>query len=294
MSIKHFIQEVEKGLKSPVYLLYGEDIFLLKEAFLMCAHTIPEADRSLSLNVFDLEDKEMSAPAEEMLDVLNTLPFMGNRRVVIIENIQVLLKRDAELLQGYIANPSPYALLILLHKGILKGQFKDLEKKTKTIPLDIRQQDIPLWIKEKTRQKGFDITNKAVEHLIGILGPDIGLISSEIEKFTLLEKKQVDVNDIIGLVRGNSDYDVFDLVNALKKRDKERVFRISKILMETNEAQSLLGAINWHYGRMASHESGNRAYYDRVFNLLNEADIRIKTSGGVFPVEYLLIRLLQI
>lgn len=295
MSINHFIQEFEKGLQLPAYFLYGEDPFLLKEASMMCAQTIPKEDRSFSFDVFDIEDREYLPPFADIIDLLNLMPFVGNRRVVVIENIQSLTKNDTGMIEAYIANPSPYALLVLLYRGALKDQFKAINKKTKAISLDIRQQDLPSWIKEKARRKGLDITDRAIAYLSGILGYDVGLISSELEKLILIGKSRIDTQDIIEIVKGNSDYDAFDLVNALKSKDRDRAFRISKILQETQETFNIIGAINWHYSRMASSDrSRGRSYYSKVFSLLNEADIRTKTSGGVFPLEYLLIRLLQL
>lgn len=295
MSIKHFIHEIEKGLHSTVYLLYGDEPYLLKEASIMCSQTIPEQDRSFCLDVIDLEDKDQAIPFAQVLDVLNTMPFIGSRKVVVIENIQALAKKEMILLDGYVSNPSPYSLLVLLHRGALKGQFKDMDKKVRLLSLDIRQQDLPLWIKEKARQKGLDLTNRATEYLIDIMGYDVGLISSELEKFMLLGKNRIDIQDIIEVVKGNSDYNAFDLASALKSKDRERVFRISRKLQQTQEPFNIIGAINWQYSKMASFDRDkNRSYYDKVFSLLNEADIKIKTSGGTFPLEYLLIRLLQL
>jgi len=128
---------------------------------------------------------------------------------------------------------------------------------------------------------------------MGVLGPDVGLLSSELEKLALIGKGHIDTQDIQSIVRGSGDYDVFDLVNALRDKDADKVFRVARILQTTQESYGLLGAINWHYTRMATREQGRKAYYARVFQLLNEADIRIKTSGGTFPLEYLLVRLLQ-
>lgn len=294
MSINHFISEIEKGLMLPAYFLYADDQYLLKEASVISAGKIPESDRAFSLDVFDLDGIDEVPPFEQIVDVLNTPAFMGKRRLVVIENLQELTKKNLETLEKYISNPSPYTVLLLLHLGGPKALFKDLMKKVKTIPIDIRQNELPAWIREKARQKGFTIANDAVEYLLGIVGPDIGLISSELEKFTLIGKTHIDVRDITGIVGGSIDYGAFDLVNALRDKDRERVFMISKALQETQESYGLLGAINWHYSRMYAKDRGKAAYYNKVFELLNDADIRIKTSGGAFPIEYLLIRLLQI
>jgi DNA polymerase-3 subunit delta len=294
MSMKHFIKEVEKGLESPVYFLYADDPFLLKEASVMGAGIIPEGERAFSVTVFDLDSIDETPPLEQILDVANTPPFMAGKRVVAIENVQELAKKDMGSLEAYVSNPFPSTILILLHQGNPKAQWKDLMKKTKAVLLDIRQQDLPFWIKEKARQKGLDITQNAIEYLLGMIGPDVGLISSELEKFTLIGKSFIDTGDIAPLVRSGSDYDVFDLVNALRDKDAKKVFRVAKNLQETQEPYGLLGAINWHYTRMSSGDKGRTSYYDRVFQVLNEADVRIKTSGGTFPLEYLLIRLLRI
>jgi len=294
MSIKHFIQEIEKGLKARVYFLYAEDPYLLKEASIMAEGIVPEGERDFSVNLFDLDGIDDVPPFEQIMDAVNTIPFMGQQKVVIIENIQELAKKDMEHLERYTANPSPYSILILLHRGSPKAQFKELMKKAKATPLDVRPQELPLWIKEKALRKGFEITNEAVEYLLGIIGPDIGLLSSELEKVTLMGKSRIDTVDIMDIVRGSNDYDVFDLVNALKDRDTQKVFKVAKTLQETQESYGLLGAINWHYSRMFFRDKGRTAYYDKVFELLNEADVRIKTSGGTFPLEYLLVRLLRI
>ncbi len=294
MSINQFISEVEKGLKSSAYFLYADDRYLLKEASSMGAAKIPDAERAFALDVFDLDGIDEIPPIEQIVDVLNTPAFMGKQRLVVIENIQELAKKSLEHLEKYISNPSPYTVLVLLHLGSPKALFKDLMKKVKTISLDIRQNELPSWIREKARKKGFTIADDVVDYLLGIVGPDIGLISSELEKFTLIGKAHIGVRDIMDVVGGSADYGAFDLVNALRDKDRERVFMISKALQETQESYGLLGAINWHYSRIYAKDRSRTAYYNKVFELLNDADVRIKTSGGAFPLEYLLIRLLQI
>jgi DNA polymerase III delta subunit len=115
-------------------------------------------------------------------------------------------------------------------------------------------------------------------------------LSSEIEKLALSGKTSLDVEDIIECIRGNGGYGVFDLINALKVKDANSVFRIYRSLSEVQEPHSLLGALNWHYGRGTT----NPKERERVFDLLNEADLMIKSTGGAFPVEYLLVRLLRL
>jgi hypothetical protein len=172
VSITHFFQEIKRGLPKPVYLLYAEDQFFLKEASLIAAGTIDEAERDFCFSRSDLSGIDGSPSFAQILDTVNMIPFMANRSIAVIENIQEIPKRDMALLEGYVANPSPFATLILLHRGGLKDRFKPFSAKVRSIPLDIRQKDLPLWVKENAKQKGIELTERAVDYLLGIIGPD--------------------------------------------------------------------------------------------------------------------------
>jgi len=297
MSIKNFLQEIEKGLTSPAYLLYADDQYLVDEALSAVKRTISGAEIDFNFNVFDLDPVDSVQTPEQITDTLNTIPFWGRRRYVVIKNSQKLSGKDFKKLQAYIASPSPDAVLIMLYIGAVKKELRENLKGVKTICLDMREQELPFWIKEKARQRGLAIKDEAIEYLIGIVGTDIGLLSSEIEKLTFLVTETITINDIREIVEGSRDYSVFDLTKALREKNTERVFRIYRVLSETTEAYNLLGAINWQYSRMSiqmDNSSCQKKYYHRVFELLNDADIQIKSSGGAYPMEYLLVRLLQL
>jgi DNA polymerase-3 subunit delta len=287
MSIKKFFDELQKGLKAPVYLLYSEEGYLLKEALSAVKKTVPEAERDFLYHVFDMDSPE--APGvEQIIDVLYTVPFLGGRKVVAVDNSQKIPDKEIKKLVPYISSPSPDSLLIILYTGALKKAHREALKGARPIPMEIKERDFPLWLRERASQSGLSLTPQAVEYLMGTIGPDAGLLSSEVEKLTLSGKKKLDVDDIREIVKGAGGYDVFDLIDALKAKRPDEVFRIYRVLSETQEPYSLLGAINWHYGRFPAKDR------KRVFTLLHEADFMIKSSGGAFPLEYLLVRLLQL
>ncbi|GAB4388489.1 MAG: DNA polymerase III subunit delta [Thermodesulfovibrionales bacterium] len=291
MSIKKFYDELRAGLKAPVYLFTSEDPFLLKEAELSVKGSIPEAERDFLFHTFDMDPPEQAPSVERVLDALNTVPFFRGKakQVVAVENAQKVPNEEAKKLAAYIAEPSPYSVLVLLHAGAVKKALAPALKGAKAFALDIREGDFPVWIREKAAAKGLVLTREAVDYLMGTFGPDAGLLSSEIEKLSLAGKGKLDAGEVSEIVKGPGGYDVFDLIAALRAKKPDRVFKIYRALSETQEPHALLGALNWHYGRAAT----GREEKARVFGLLNEADFMIKSSGGAFPVEYLLVRLLQ-
>ncbi|MEW6003418.1 MAG: DNA polymerase III subunit delta [Nitrospirota bacterium] len=297
MSFQTFLQVIEKGLPSPVYLLSAIDPFLQREAIEEIRKLIPDEERDFNLNIFDLSLlKEENLPFDRILDAANTVSFFGRRRFVIVTgNLEKLSKKEIEMLERYISNPAPNSVFLIIHCGLLKREIRQRFATLKPISLDMRETEIPGWLEQKTKIKGLELSDEVVDYLIGLTGSDLGLLSSEIEKIALFGKSNITISDLSDIIEGSRSYSVFDLVDALKMRDVERVFGIYKILKETTEAHSLIGALNWQYGRDSLSQSRpGKEYLFKVFELLNDTDIDIKSSGRSFPVEYLLIKLLRL
>lgn len=296
MSIKTFLQEIDKGLTSPAYLLYADNEYPIEEALSAVKRTIPEAEMAFNFNVFDMDSADSIPTAGEITDTLNTVSFFGSRRYVVVRNLQRISTKEFKKFQSYIANPSPNSVFLMSYTGTLKKEMKESTKGLKTICLDIRENDLPVWIKEKIRQKGITIKDDAVGYLIGVVGNDIGLLSSEVEKLASFGNETITISGIKEIIEGSRDYSVFDLTNALREKNIEKVFRIYRTLSETTEPYNLLGAINWHYSKMSmqANDTRQRKDFSRAFELLNDADIQIKTSGGTYPMEHLLVRLLRL
>jgi len=298
MSFQAFLNEIEKGLPHPIYLLYASDPFLNREAIRATKKFIPDEEKDFNLNIFDSSrGAGESVPFDQILSAANTAPFFGKRRfIIILGNLQGLFKKDIKKLDSYISNPAPHTVLLIFHEGALTKDMRERFKVFKTFPLDIREAEITSWIIQRARLKGLDISTDVADYLLGLLGPDLGLLAAEIEKIHLLGKQRVCVDDISEIIGGEGFYTPFDLMEALEKKNNEKVFRIYKALRETTEDYSLIGILNWLYGRKLRSKGSQKGneYFLKVFEILNSADLDIKSSGRDFPMEYLLFRLLRL
>jgi len=298
MSFRAFLQETEKGLPLPVYLFTASDMFLQAEATDTIKRLVPEAERDFNFHVFDLEASgDEYAAFEKILEVVNTVSFFGGKRYTILQgNLLKLTKKELASLHVYSANPAPNSVFILLHNGVFTSEAKGKFLTLKPVSLDLRESEIPQWIQQRAQRKGLEISDEIAEYLIGIIGTDLGLLSSEIEKISLLGKKRVDIDDISDIVTGMRLYSIFDLVNALRQKDAEKAFSIYKTLRDSSEDYSLIGALNWQYSRelhVKKSKSANE-YLLKVFELLSQIDRDIKSSGRSFPMEFLLLKLLRL
>ena len=297
MSFRAFLDEIKKGLPAGNYILSSSDPFLHSEALYGIRGLVPVGEQDFNFQVFDLLNlKEGSLVFDQVLDELNTVPFFGGRKFVVIENSNKLLKKDLKKLEAYLQNPSESSTLVLLNAGAVKKDMKDQLKGLKAISLDISEQEIPSWLKSKAKSKDVELSDGAANYLIGTIGTDLGLLASELDKCSLIGKSRVEKEDIAEVIEGKRTYNAFALIDAIRARDREKVFRIYRILQQTEEPYSLLGALNWQYSRSVSEKTTpqDRLYYCDIFRELNRADKDIKSSGSPYPMELLLVKLLQI
>jgi DNA polymerase III delta subunit len=290
LSIKAFYTEFSKGLKAPAYLIHSDESFLLKEVLFDIKGKVPDEEIDFRFDAFDMESAESSAPIEQVLDLLNTMSFMGGRRIVIVEGMKKLKVAELDPIKKYLENPSPDALLVMLYEGKPKKATKDRLAAAKTIPMTLSERELPIWLQERASRKDISFTKDAIEYLIGTIGTDAGLLSAEIEKFAMIGKKKLNRDDLAEIIKGYGDFDAFDLVAALRSKNAEQVFKVYTVLSQTQEPYSLLGVLNWHYGKTPLGQK-ERA---KVFALLNEADLQVKSSGGTYPLELLFSKLLRL
>jgi len=297
MSFRNFTDEIKKGMPSSNYLLVSSDYFLQTEAVSLIKGLVPPGERDFNFHSFDLLSTDTDKlPFEQILDVLNTVSFFSGRKFVVIENVQKLLKKDLQKLENYLLAPSTGSVMILLNAGAVKKEMKERVKGAKQIILDIREREVPAWLQERARLKGSEISEATASYLLGVVGPDLGMLSSELEKLILTGSPKIEKKDIVELVEGRRTYSAFALIDAIKARDAEKTFQIYGVLKETEEPYSLMGALNWQYGQSVGSggSPADRNYYYKVFELLHKADVAVKSSGTFFPVELLLLKLLRL
>lgn len=309
---KRFEKELQKGFPGPWYFLCSKEIFFLEEAQAKVTDAvISPQHRDFNYDVF-----YPSASPQEILNVAFTLPFLAPRRLVILKDFHHFSKTQIKALSPCFMKPNDTTCMLILSP---KEPKLDFNIAAHVYTFNIRESEIPVWLRQKAGIKGIKLSSDAVEYLIESVGPDICLLNMEIEKLALSGLKTIEGKDIIastGMIRG---YTSFDLVDSLISGQKTRAFRILKTLVEgrSSEAPAIIGALNWHYRQFYTlwvnkgkrlPRMKNASYnallkyiplftqenFYSVFQNLHEADLGIKTSGRPeLALEILLIKLLQ-
>lgn len=168
---------------------------------------------------------------EQIISESKQFPFGAEKRVVIIKEAQHL--KNIEVLDSYLDNPQPSTVLVISYKGKSidkrKKFGKNLAKRCVVFESKkLYDNKIPTWILEYVKEKGFSIDNSATAVLAEYLGADLSKITNELDKLMLVVKKdeQITTKLIEYHIGISKDYNVFELQNALGKKEVVKANRI--------------------------------------------------------------------
>ncbi len=284
MSLRAFIAELRQGLPEPVYLFYGPEPFWLYEARQMLKGLVPPEAREFACLDMDASEPEFSLP--QALEALRSIPFLGKRMVLCLQNVQALKVAELKRLRQYVEAPVRQNLLALF--ALSK---RPPLRCPRTFHLRLSEGEMVEWLRHRATGEGLVLSQQAAACLLELTGQEPGLAASELGKLSGLGKRHIEVEDIRALCRMMGQHSAFELAEAFRRRDAELALRVCQDIEAATDVLMALGALN---AQVASDKRlGPREKY-RAFQLLKEANLRARTSAKTFRLQAVVLRLLRI
>ena len=184
---------------------------------------------------YDLEECNIL----DVLTELNTYSLFATRKIVYANNATFLtadkseINHDIDEFTKYINNPSDNILILACRKLDGKKNIAKLVKeKFKIIDVNVNYQD---YIKEKT--KGYKMSTSDIIYFLSLVTEDIDRINNELDKLMMLkdDTKEITKEDIDLIVVKKIDDNIFDLIEAIIKKDKKRSLTIYNDIVSYGE-----------------------------------------------------------
>lgn len=221
-----------------VNVLIGKNSFLVLEKL----NEKISSTKVEEINIVTYDLLENSS--DDVIEDLRTVSFFSENKVVIVKNLDSLLKADELSTNDWIKyldkpNPEVFLFIVLnemldensvLGKAIFKRAF--IEKID-----DLSETDFPVYIKKMVKKLNFEITDKACRELLERTNYDLNLIKQELDKLMLynFNSLSIDVDSVILLVSRNLEENIYELTNNLIEGNNSKVIEIYYDLLARNE-----------------------------------------------------------
>ncbi|MGM9879330.1 MAG: DNA polymerase III subunit delta [Bacilli bacterium] len=182
---------------------------------------------------------------KRIIEDLNTVSLFG-LKLVIVFNIEKL--EDASCFVKYLDNQSDNTLVLISYKELDKRKKITKVLKEKTKYQELFNYDFSKFIKDNLDD--YKMSNMAINVLISYCDNNLKRVSNELEKLKIykINEKEITIDDVKNLIKKGYDSTIFNLIDAINLKDKDRIYKIYKELLEENETEEkILYTIANHY-----------------------------------------------
>jgi len=224
------------------YLFYGDNTYLINRKLNEWVLKFSESQFG-DLNISYLEGNSFTS--EDYQKSISTLPFLGDKRLIIIKNF--LQSNKDELLRKHITESfkkiPESSIVLFIEQGIpdmRTSLFKALNKPKYSFKLSaISPEKLGFWIQNKVREEDSEITPEAMTKLQVFVGPDLWRLENEIKKLSLLAKSQkrktILPEDIEKMVNAENGSNVFQFIDAVAQTDSKKALLALDSLINAGE-----------------------------------------------------------
>ncbi|MBU0638507.1 MAG: DNA polymerase III subunit delta [Planctomycetes bacterium] len=235
-----------KGDKPPIVAVFGDEEFRKAAALQQALDALlpPEVDRALALCTYDgSQNEDQGGPAwASVMDDLATLPFLSERRVVVIREADKFISACRERLERYLAAPAPTGTLILecrslprntrLYKAIQAagGRVCECKKLVGRALID--------FVVGEAHARKKNIDHAVAARIVELTGSEQGMLSAEIEKLALYaaDRPAITDQDVADLVGQSREEKIFPVMDAAAAGRLSHALRLWHQVLATDPA----------------------------------------------------------
>lgn len=220
------------------YLIYGNDYGLIKR----------EIDK-ITNDIIDVVKYDLSASnVSEVIEEASCMSLFGDKKVVIGENALFLtgtntsVNHDIDYLTSYVnaENHDNIVILTVVQDKLdeRKKIVKLLKKNVTVIHKETKdEKDLPKFVIKEFLNNGYKIDYKTASYFVDYVGKNVDILLSEINKMIIYKDtdKEIFIEDILNISSKGFNDNVFDLSDAIMKKDFKKIFSCYNDLMILKE-----------------------------------------------------------
>ena len=252
------IQEIEKQLKQkkilPVYYLFGEDSYSIQTTFEAIEKTVsPFITSDFDKEVLYGENQTFAG----IVGLASTFPFGSEKKLIIVKQAEKL--KDKKELVNYLKIPTDFTVLVFLHEGTISNTesepYKTLANQGYLFEArELKGKSLIEWLISTAEKNGKIISYDNAQLLTDISGENRNTLEAQLEKIFIYigDNKEITIDTIRGLSTSLKQYTIFDLQNAIGKKNKSAALKIVFNLLKNGmEPIQIIAMVNKYFTGLA-------------------------------------------
>jgi DNA polymerase-3 subunit delta len=209
------------GDLKPVYLIFGDEELLLQHAVRRLRDRLSKvADLDFNYDVFEGD----STDADTIVAAANTLPFMSEKRLIVVHDVDKMPTAGLARLAEYSADPAEHACLVLVARKLARNTklFKAVEAVGVVAEYKSpRPSEYPASVVAMFEARGKRVDAEAATTLVRAVGRNLRKLETEVDKIVAFSGDAVSLtrDDIAGVMSVVAPVSVFEFLDALCTRD---------------------------------------------------------------------------
>jgi DNA polymerase III subunit delta len=240
-----FRRQFDQGAIRPVYLFQGPETFLIAEAIEHVKQTLikPETE---DFNYAKFSGKD--TPAADIVDQAQTIPFLNDRRLVVLTEVDAMPASEQNRMLTYLADPNQTTCLIMTAAKLDKRKkfAQMLNTQAEVVQFwKLFERDVPRWISNRAKRAGYSMKPQVAAYLAELVGNDLRQLENELKKIMAYSNTHdisLDaVQQVVGDVR---EHDIFELLDAVSEGNVVETLRIlNQLLVEGEQPLKILAMV---------------------------------------------------
>ena len=247
-----------------VYLLFGEEDYLIASYKKRLRQAVIRPEDTMNYGYFE----GAGINVEELVDLAQTMPFLSDKRLLIVEN-SGFFKTAPDMLAEYLSRIPESTCIVFAEKEVDKRSkmFKAVKENGYAAQLDTQDTEtLKKWILMQVKKEESQITSGAMQLFLQYTGADMKLIENELEKLFsyTLGKKEITVTDVETITSRRIEDHIFDMIEAIAGQQQMRALQYYYDLLSLKVApMKILVLINRQFNLMFQARLLREKGYDR-------------------------------
>ncbi|MEG0251823.1 MAG: DNA polymerase III subunit delta [Christensenellaceae bacterium] len=252
MNANDAVKQLKTGKLSNFVIICGEDEYLKQYVYKLLLSTLAISMPELNLSVFE-EKPDMA----EVLRSIETLPFMDERRAVIIKSTEILsTAASAEQSKAYeTANMPACNVFVIVEKGNVdkrKSFVKFVMKNGMYIECStLGDNEIIDYIIHYAKNRNLSISKKNAVILSDIANADLNIVNTELQKLACVCRGDISEKEIEKYTVKSMLHNVYQIHDFMVKGQKQKAYvLIEKLLEEDNNPVGFITLLSNNFRQM--------------------------------------------